>query len=127
MNALPVITLQDTPHHLDLVGALVDIVSNDGAAVALDSLREARPALHNGVYNDTVAVFLVWSVERLVAAGLSRRSVLWHPLVHVDSPLAWWSADVLDSAAAADHFVAPIGLASGEPMPCEPARTLAAA
>ena len=114
-------------HPLHTAGAIVDLVQRDGADAALASLRSDRPAIHDGAYHDTRAVFLVWAAQRLLDAGLSRTSVLWHPLVHVDSPLVWWDADVLDSDVARDGFVAPTHGTSAEPAPCEPTRTLVAA
>lgn len=114
-------------HHLDLVGTLADNIRLVGAAETLAVLRDERPAIHDGEYHDTRAVFFVWAVDRLLAAGLTPTALLWHPLVHADSPLAWWSADVLESPVATHGFVAPTGLLPGEPMPCEPAAALVAA
>lgn len=115
------------PSHTSFVGGLVDLVREHGAAAALTALRAERPALRDGRYHDTEAVFFVWAVERLLDAGLTRTAVLWHPLVHADSPAAWWSTEVLDSAEAFDHFVVPTGLAAGEPCPLEPRDHLVAA
>jgi hypothetical protein len=114
-------------HHSHFVASVVDLVRSEGARDALATVRAERPAFVGGEYHDTRAVFFVWAVERLVSAGLSRTQVLWHPLVHADSPLAWWSTEVLDSSAARQGFVTPTGLAEGEPTPVEPAPTLAAA
>jgi hypothetical protein len=114
-------------HHSHFVASLVDLVRSEGASDALATVRVDRPAFADGEYHDTRAVFFVWAVERLVSAGLSRTQVLWHPLVHADSPLAWWSADVLESDVARQGFVAPTGLAAGEPTPVEPVAALAAA
>jgi hypothetical protein len=114
-------------HHSHFVASLVDLVRSEGASDALATVRTDRPAFADGEYHDTRAVFFVWAVERLVSAGLTRTQVLWHPLVHADSPLAWWSADVLDSDVARHGFVAPTGLAAGEPTPAEPVTALAAA
>lgn len=114
-------------HHSHFVASLVDLVCSEGASDALATVRADRPAFADGEYHDTRAVFFVWAVDRLVSAGLTRTQVLWHPLVHADSPLAWWSAEVLDSRTARHGFVAPTGLADGEPVPCEPTTALAAA
>jgi hypothetical protein len=114
-------------HHSHFVASLVDLVRSEGASDALATVRADRPAFADGAYHDTRAVFFVWAVDRLVSAGLTRTQVLWHPLVHADSPLAWWPTEVLDSSAARHGFVAPTGLADGEPAPAEPTTALAAA
>lgn len=97
-----------------------------GAAATLDQVRTSRPAFCRGEYHDTRAVFVVWAVDRLVAAGLSDIGILWHPLVDEHSPLVWWDAEVLESAAARDGFVPSTAALPGEPQPVEP-RLLAAA
>jgi hypothetical protein len=114
-------------HHSHFVASLVDLVSSEGAEAALATVRDEHPAFADGHYHDTRAVFFVWAVDRLVAAGLTRTQVLWHPLVHADSPRAWWSDEVLESSVARHGFVAPTGLAAGEPTPAEPDSSLAAA
>jgi hypothetical protein len=106
-------------HHLVL--SVVDLVDTVGAPDALATLRSERPALDEHGYHDTRAVFLVWAVERLRAAGLSPTAVLWHPLVHTDSVLAWYDAATLDSAAARETFVPSTLALPGEPAPHEPA------
>jgi hypothetical protein len=118
-------------HHLEFVAEVVALMHRVGAADALVTLRQERPAFHvsadGPAYHDTRAVFTVWAVDRLVKAGLSPRAVLWHPLVHADSAHAWWTAAVLESDAAADSFVASDLVLPGEPEPHEPGRDLVAA
>ena len=116
-----------TSHPVTVNSHVLALVHDRGAAGALAALRADRPVIVDGAYHDTRAVFLVWAVDRLVSAGLSDMAVLWHPLVHVDSPLAWWPAAVLESDAARTGFVAPVGLAADEPRPAEPTAALIAA
>ena len=116
--------------HVELISSLTRRVRHAGAAVALDELRAARPAITSpsGVleYHDTLAVFFVWAVDRLVAAGLNDVHVLWHPLTDVRSPRSWWDEATLTSATARDCFVRSTLARPGEPAPVE-ARSLAAA
>lgn len=107
-------------HHLDLVAEVVELVRRHGAGTALETLRRDRPAITGAGYHDTRAVFCVWAVDRLLTAGLTTPSLLWHPLLHEDSVYAWWSADVVDSVAAAEHFVPADRVLPGEPTPSEP-------
>jgi hypothetical protein len=85
--------------HVELITSLTHRVRHAGAAVALDELRASRPAIvgPSGTvgYHDTLAVFSVWAVDRLVAAGLDDVHVLWHPLTDVRSPLSWWDEATL--------------------------------
>jgi hypothetical protein len=50
-------------------------------------------------HHETLAVFHVWAVDRLLAAGLSDTAVLWHPLTDERSPLTWWDLGTLRSSA----------------------------
>lgn len=109
--------------HVELITSLTHRVRHAGAAVALDELRSTRPAIIGPAgavgYHDTLAVFYVWAVDRLVAAGLNDVQVLWHPLTDVRSPRSWWDDETLASNAAAARF-APSTLArTGEPAPVE--------
>jgi hypothetical protein len=122
--------------HVDLLRTITALVRDAGPAAALDTLRRDRPAITvpgpvSGAataagYHDTLAVFHVWAVDRLLSAGLSDLAVLWHPLTHPESPLAWWDASTLASDAARDRFVASTEAAVGEPAPFEPRVLLAA-
>jgi hypothetical protein len=113
--------------HLAFVADIVDLVRRHGAAAALATLRDERPAVTAEGYHDTRAVFAVWAVDRLLAAEVSPRLVLWHPLLHADSVLVWWTREVLDSAAAAERFVPADRVLPGEPVPHEPLEDLVAA
>jgi hypothetical protein len=116
--------------HVEFITSLTLRVRHAGAAVALDELRASRPAITGpaGIveYHDTLAVFYVWAVDRLVAAGLHDVGVLWHPLTDPRSPRSWWDDDTLASDAAREHFVPSTLARAGEPMPA-PAHVLAAA
>jgi aryl carrier-like protein len=107
--------------HVELITSLTHRVRHAGAAVALDELRSARPAIASpsGVarYNDTLAVFYVWAVDRLVAAGLDDVRVMWHPLTDVRSPRSWWTDETLESDEAAARFVPSTLARAGEPAP----------
>jgi hypothetical protein len=107
-------------HHTVLVHHVLGLVRDLGAAGALVELRRTRPPLDAEGYHDTLAVYVVWAVDRLVAAGLTDLGVLWHPLTDDRSPLAWWDADTLESAAARRHFVPPTLGEAWEPRPSEP-------
>jgi len=110
--------------HATFISALIGSVRDHGAAAALDELATTRPSVGGRQYGHTTAVFYVWAVDRLLAAGLSDLGVLWHPLVDVRSIEAWYPADVLAGEAARVGFVpSPLALAD-EPQPVEP-RSLA--
>lgn len=116
--------------HTEFLSSILRCVRTAGAASALTALRADRPAFHDdgargAAYHDTLAVFYVWSVDRLVAGGLSNFGVLCHPLLDSRSPLVWWSPAVLADAAA-EHFVASDLARTGEPQPTEPLVLLAA-
>ena len=87
--------------HVEFITSLTLRVRLAGAAVALDELRATRPAMISPAgavgYHDTLAVFYVWAIDRLIAAGLNDVRVLWHPLVDVRSPRSWWDDDTLAS------------------------------
>ncbi len=125
--------------HVELLRTLTALVRGAGPVAALDALRTARPALvpakidgvaadeaHDG-YNETLAVFYVWAVDRLVQAGLSDIAILWHPLTDARSPMAWWDEATLGSIDAREHFVASTSAAEWEPQPTVPVAGLVAA
>lgn len=112
--------------HIDLISTITRLVRGVGASGAIHHLRVTRPAIDNGRYHDTLAVFYVWAVDRLVSAELSDTAILWHPLTDNQSPLAWWDADTLRSDAAATRFVASTLALPGEPAPTDPRLLLAA-
>jgi hypothetical protein len=116
--------------HVEFITSLTHRVRLAGAAVALDELRATRPAIISPAgtvgYHDTLAVFYVWAVDRLVAAGLNDVRVLWHPLVDVRSPRAWWDDDTLAGDLAIAHAVPSTLAHDGDPMPVAPRLLVAA-
>lgn len=120
--------------HVDLLRTITALVRDAGPAAALDTLRRDRPVIAvpgdrldpTPGYHDTLAVFHVWAVDRLVSAGLSDLAVLWHPLTHVESPLMWWDAVTLWTTEAREGFVPATAGEAWEPTPVEPRVLLAA-
>jgi hypothetical protein len=112
--------------HGELISSLTRSIRTVGAAAALDDLRRTRPAIHDGGYHDTLAVFYVWGVDRLLAGGLGELGVLWHPLTQPRSALSWWHAAHLFADEAREHFVPSTLARAGEPRPAEPATLVAA-
>jgi hypothetical protein len=112
--------------HTEFIHSLVHSVRQIGPAATLDQLRATRPRFDRGAYHDTRAVFFVWAVDRLATAGLSDAGILWHPLVDQRTPLVWWHAGVLESAAAAVRYIPSTEAQPFEPQPFEPAALIAA-
>ena len=117
--------------HTEFLSSILRTVRASGAAVALEQLRTDRPAFHvnsdqTALYHDTLAVFYVWGIDRLVTGGLSDFGVLWHPLLDVRSPHVWWTAATLATPAAAEGFVAAELARPTEPQPVEPQALVAA-
>lgn len=106
--------------HVELLHTVIRTVRARGAAAALAELRAARPAITAVGYHDTAAVYTVWAVERLVAAGCSDRRICWHPLTDLRSMGAWWDDATLTSSTAREHFVPSTLARVGEPTPSEP-------
>jgi hypothetical protein len=113
--------------HVELISTVTRAVRARGAATALAELRATRPAFTAVGYHDTAAVFAVWAGERLVAAGLSDRQIVWHPLTDARSVLAWWDEATLTSDAARVGFVPSTRAVLGDPLPGEPAELAPAA
>src|SRR5690349_16617661 len=89
--------------------ACVSLVRRHGAAEALALLRAAIPPYNvstgvanttTGGYHDTITVYYVWAVSRLIDEGLTTSSILWHPTVEREALLAWWDRETLFSPAA---------------------------
>ena len=111
--------------HTDFISRIAASVRDAGAVATLDHLRRTRPAMFatDGsviAYHDTLAVFSVWAVDRLVTAGLSDTRILWHPLTDVRTALSWWDEATLASIEAAAGFVPSTLALPGEPAPFEP-------
>lgn len=94
----------------------VALVRRHGPGEALRILRLAIPRynLATGVantatsgYHDTLTVFYVWSVNQLVANGLTTAQILAHPQVSREAALHWWDRNTLFSSMARLAFVAP--------------------
>jgi len=118
----------DPPYvdHWTLVLATIHLVREDGAVAALDTLRAAlartgHPVSADQRAHETLTVFVVWAVHRLLTAGLTPTQVLWHPLLGTEAPLAWYDRATLQSEAAHATFVA-----STLALPSEPAPSLRA-
>lgn len=123
-------TLSDMTH-LDLLTTIAHRVREAGAAAALADLRAERPHLTAAdlsvvAYHDTLAVFYVWAVDRLVEAGLDDTRILWHPLTDPRSALAWWDAATLAGPQAAARFVPSTRALPGEPVPSDLVELVAA-
>jgi hypothetical protein len=116
--------------HVELLTTLADRIRLAGAEVALADLRAAGTPMcdPDGVVgvHDTLAVFYVWAIDRLIVGGLTDLQILWHPLVDTRSPRAWWDDDTLRSESARRSFVPSTLARPGEPAPRE-APALAAA
>jgi hypothetical protein len=114
----------DPPHvdHWTLVLATIHFVREEGAVAALDSVRDAlartgHPVTADGRPHETLTVFVVWAVARLLGAGLTPTQVLWHPLLGTEAPLAWYDRATLQSEEAHAAFVASTLARAGEPSP----------
>ena len=112
--------------HRAHVLAAVTLVRRHGAADALARLRLAIPRYNEatgvantdtGGYHDTITVFYVWAVDRLVAAGLSTVAILWHPLTSFEAVGSWYDPATLWSPAARRSFVPSTLAVGGEPTP----------
>ena len=113
--------------HLELTTMVTHLVRTRGAAEALTELRRLRPSLCSHGYHDTLAVFAVWAVERLVEADVGDTRILWHPLTDLRSAEAWWDAGTLAGTEAHAGFVASTRALPSEPVPFEHRRTTVAA
>lgn len=87
-----------------------------GAAGALRLLRDAIPPYNvsTGVantttsrYHDTITVYYVWAIHRLLAAGLTAAEILADPLVGRTAALIFWDRDVLMSPTARARWTPP--------------------
>lgn len=113
------------PDRRDLVLLVAGLVRRHGAADALATIRLVLGSAEG--YHDTLVVFTVWAVDRLLAAGLTTTALLWHPLTTAGTEYAWWDEATFDGEAAARAFVAPTRWSAGDPMPAEPRHHLAVA
>jgi hypothetical protein len=112
--------------HAAFITSLTRTVRDLGAAGALADLRASRADIAGQPYHETLAVYYVWAVDRLIEGGLSDLALLWHPLLDEASVYAWYPVEVLASDDAAERFLAsPMALAD-EPQPQLPRHAVAA-
>lgn len=96
--------------------ACMSLVRRHGAAEALRLLRGAIPPYNDstgvantstGGYHDTITVYYVWAVDRLLAAGLTAAEILADPLVERTAALVFWDREVLMSPLARAAWTPP--------------------
>jgi hypothetical protein len=116
--------------------ACTSLVRRHGPVDALRILRDAIPRYNEATgvantatsgYHDTITVYFVWAIHRLVDAGSANSDVLLHPLVDRRALLEWWDPATLMSPAARAAWVEPTrageGVAPMEWLQREPADT----
>lgn len=108
--------------HLDFIASTTARMRVVGPAAVLHEIRATAGPDHH----DTVVVFFVWAIDRLIDAGLSDVAILWHPLTDARTPRSWYDAGTLDSIEARAHFVPATLSLANEPAPCEPGVLVAA-
>ncbi len=108
--------------------ACVSLVGSHGAAGALAILRTAIPRYNEstgvantptGGYHDTITVYYVWAIDRLLGEGLATARILRDPTVTRTALLVWWDRDTLTSPAARAGWVEPTSTGDGGPSPTE--------
>ncbi|MCU1364485.1 MAG: hypothetical protein JWN39_124 [Ilumatobacteraceae bacterium] len=108
--------------HEGHVLACLSIVSSMGAVRALEAIRAAIPPYNEatgvantttGGYHDTITVYYVWAVDRLLAAGATPTQVLADPLASRTAPLEWWDRGTLMSSQARAAWLPP-SIVSGD-------------
>lgn len=102
--------------------ACIAIVRDRGAAEALAMLRTAIPRYNESTgvantptsgYHDTITVYYVWAVDRLLRAGLDAATILADPTIEREGPLQWWDRDELMSERARRSWLAPTRVPAG--------------
>ncbi len=110
--------------------ACLSLVRRLGAVETLAVLRRAIPLYNEttGVdntdtsgYHDTLTVYYVWAVDRLLATPCTTTDVLHDPLVDRQAALKWWDKSTLFSVSARRKFVPPTLVHDGANRPGEPA------
>lgn len=108
--------------------ACIAIVRRHGPAAALGVLRSAIPSYNEATgvantptsgYHDTITVYFVWAIDRLLAAGSDTASILGHPTVARTALSAWWDPATLMSPTARAGWVAPDRAGDGGAAPME--------
>ncbi len=96
--------------------ACVSLVRRLGPAEALRILRASIPPYNEatgvantttGGYHDTITVYFVWAIDRLLGDGMDTASVLRDPAVERTALLAWWDRETLMSPTARLRWVTP--------------------
>lgn len=107
--------------------ACISLVRRHGPAAALRILRASIPRYNEatgvantttGGYHDTITVYFVWAIDRLLGDGMDTASVLRDPAVERTALLAWWDRETLMSPTARARWVAPtmtVGIAHANP------------
>jgi len=103
--------------------ACVALVRRHGAIDALSMLRAAIPPYNESTgvsntpttgYHDTITVYFVWAIDRLLTTGHDAPAILRHPLVARNAPLEFWDRESMMSPAARLAWMEPTRRA-GEP------------
>lgn len=106
--------------------ACVAIVGVHGAKRGLDIIRAAIPPYNvatgvantaTGGYHETITVYYVWAIDRLLATGRTPRVILDSPLTGRAAPLVWWDRETLMSVAARAAWIAPTVVGDGPTLP----------
>lgn len=96
--------------------ACISLIRRSGAAEALSVLRTAIPRYNESTgvvntstsgYHDTITVYYVWAIDRLLADGRTASEILDHRLVERAAAIAFWNRDVLMSPAARAGWTPP--------------------
>jgi len=108
--------------------ACIALVRRHGAADALRFLRGAIPLYNEATgvantldsgYHDTITVYFVWAIDRLLTAGVTTPAIVSDPSVERTALLGWWDRDTLMSRAARAAWLAPTGGDNAGPIPTE--------
>ncbi len=105
------------------------LVRCHGDSEALSILRKAIPRYNEATgvantptsgYHDTLTVFYVWAVNRLLAMGLTHTQLLHDESVDRQAALSWWDRETLFSVDARVHWVRPTRAGDAHVAPAEP-------
>ena len=108
--------------------ACISLVRRFGAVEALAIVRAAIPLYNEATgvantptsgYHDTITVYYVWAIDRLVADGLGPAGILRNERVARTALLAWWDRETLMSPTARAGWLAPTSVVDGGPAPKE--------
>lgn len=108
--------------------ACISIVALHGTTFGLEVIRAAIPPYNvatgvantpTGGYHDTITVYYVWAVGRLLASGRNAREILDSPLTDRTGPLAWWDRETLMSSAARAAWLVPTVPGDGPMLPTD--------